>query len=116
MPDEPLFDRSALLENLDHDLELLRLMAKTFVDDVPRLLTELRAALRAGDAPEAARASHNIKGSAANFGAARLVEQVVAMEQACRCGELAKASAAAKDAERLIVTLAVELRREFTAR
>jgi histidine phosphotransfer protein HptB len=113
MPDEPLFDRSALLENLDNDLDLLRLMAKTFVDDVPRLLTELRTALRTGDAPAAARASHNLKGSAANFGAARLVAHLVAMEQTCRRGELAQAGAAAKDAERLVAALAVELRREF---
>lgn len=113
MPNEPLFDRRALLDNLGEDVELLQLMARTFVDDTPRLIAELRNALAHDDAPAAVRASHNVKGSAANFGAEPLVSVVSAMEQACRAGNVATAVASLAEAERLIATLVAELRREL---
>jgi len=113
MPNEPLFDRHALLDNLGEDVELMQLMARTFVDDTPRLFAELRNALARGDAPGAVRASHNVKGSAANFGAAPLVGVVSAMEQACRAGRLATATASLAEAERLVAALVAELRQEL---
>lgn len=113
MPNEPLFDRRALLDNLGEDVELLQLMVRTFVDDTPRLIAELRGALAQGDAPAAVRASHNVKGSAANFGAAPLVRVVSAMEQTCRAGNLATAAASLAEAERLIAALVGELRQEL---
>lgn len=114
MLDELLFDRRATLDNLDQDIDLLRLVARTFIDDMPRLFEELRAALSRGDAPVAARACHSLKGSAANFGAAGLVRFVRAMEQDCRAGNLAGAAAQVDDAERLTAGLVAELRRELS--
>ncbi|NMG74937.1 Hpt domain-containing protein [Aromatoleum diolicum] len=115
MSNEPLFDRRALLDNLGEDVELMQVMAQTFVDDTPRLISELRDALARGDAPDAVRASHSVKGSAANFGAAPLIGVVGAMEQACRAGNLATASGSLTEAERLITALVVELRQELHA-
>jgi len=113
MMNEPLFDRDALLDNLGQDLEIMQLIARTFVDDTPRLFAELRSALARGDAPGAVRASHNIKGSAANFGAAPLVGVVIALERACRAGDLATASASVEEAERLVAVLVAELCQEL---
>jgi HPt (histidine-containing phosphotransfer) domain-containing protein len=115
MANAPLFDRAAMLDNLGDDVELLQLMARTFIDDVPRMFAELRSALAGGDAPALVRASHNLKGSAANFGAAPLVACMVALEGTGRAGDLGSARAGIDDAARLTAVLVAELRRELPA-
>jgi len=114
MANEPLFDRGATLDNLGQDLDLMRLMAQTFIDDVPRMFAELRTELSRGDAAAAVRASHNLKGSVANFGAAPLVGLVRALELDCRAAELAEVAARVDEAERLAADLVAELRREVS--
>ncbi|WP_169201338.1 Hpt domain-containing protein [Aromatoleum bremense] len=109
-----MFDRRATLDNLGQDLALMRLMAQTFIDDIPRMFAELRAALSCGDGPAAVRASHSLKGSAANFGAAPLVGWVGGMERDCRAGDLAGASARTDEAARLTAVLVAELWAELS--
>lgn len=109
----PLFDRRAMLDNLDQDVELLQLLARTFLDDVPRLLADLHTTLARGDAPAAVHASHSLKGSVANFGAAELVRVVQALERCCRAGDLAGAAATVGDTERLVAALVTELEDEL---
>jgi CheY-like chemotaxis protein len=63
--------------------QLLRDFAQDHADSV----TRLRAAVRAGDRPEAARIAHNLKGTAANLGARTLERSLQAFERAQREGE-----------------------------
>lgn len=114
-PTGPLFDRRGTLDNLDQDVELVRLMAQTLIDDTPRMFAELRSELARGDAPAAVRAAHNLKGSVANFGAAPLVAAIRAIEFDCRGGELVGAAARIDDVERLAAVLLDELGREVSA-
>lgn len=93
MKQTTLLEREDVLTNLDGDIELLRLLAATFVADAPRLLHEMKSAIRNGSADAAARACHNTKGSAANFGASELVTELKSMETLCRAGALHEASA-----------------------
>jgi HPt (histidine-containing phosphotransfer) domain-containing protein len=106
---EPLLDRQAMLDNLGEDDELVRLLAGAFVDDAPHLLDTLRSSLAADDAPGAARASHNLKGSATNFGAAELVRLAFAIESSCRMDDLATARARLPELEALTAALVAEL-------
>ena len=69
VPVSPGFDLAFALEAADGDEEFLRELAGVFLEDIPRLLAELRAAARAGDPERLSRAAHAIKGSVANFGA-----------------------------------------------
>lgn len=109
MTDERLFEQQSTLENLDGDLELLQLLARTFIADAPRLLGQMRSALDEGPAEAAARACHNTKGSVANFGADALVSDLKAMEAACRRGERDQAAAMYARIEQAMLRLVAEL-------
>lgn len=110
MGQTPLFEREEVLANLDGDLELLQLLAATFIADAPRLVDEMNRAIRTGDAEAAARACHNTKGSVANFGAGELVTELKEMERVCRAGALDEAAATLRQIDMAIQRLVAELR------
>ena len=57
------------LERLGGDEELLRDVARLFLEEYPVLLLEIRQAVAAQDAEALQRAAHSLKGSVSNFGA-----------------------------------------------
>ncbi|MBL8484260.1 MAG: PAS domain S-box protein, partial [Rhodocyclaceae bacterium] len=83
-----MYDRDAVLANLDGDVELLRTVAQMFIDDIPHQVESLSAALAAGDCPKAYAIGHTIKGMVGNFGAGRPLDCARDMEQLARSGEL----------------------------
>jgi HPt (histidine-containing phosphotransfer) domain-containing protein len=73
------------------DMKLLRKVASLFLDDCPAMLSRIQAAIVRGD-PEALRSeAHALKGSVANFAAARAVEAAAMLEALGRSGSLAEA-------------------------
>lgn len=58
---------AGMLARLDGDLELAQQLAAIFVDECPRMLERLRAALDEGSPDELRRAAHALKGSLSNF-------------------------------------------------
>ena len=78
----------ATLERVGGDAELLAEVSQLFIEDAPRQLQAIRDALNRQDAAALHRAAHTLKGSASNFGAARLVEEAYALEQIGRSGIL----------------------------
>ncbi len=56
-----------MLARLDGDTELAVQLAAIFIDEYPRMLERLRAAVTAGSADEVRRAAHALKGSVSNF-------------------------------------------------
>jgi PAS domain S-box-containing protein len=62
-----------------------------FLDEAPKHLEGLRAALRQQDAPELARVAHAFKSASGNVGAVRVVKICREIEQAGRSGKLADA-------------------------
>jgi PAS domain S-box-containing protein len=62
--------------------ELLETLCEQFLTAGVKLVSELEAAVGAGDCTAAQRAAHTLKGSAANFGAADLVAACGLVEQA----------------------------------
>jgi HPt (histidine-containing phosphotransfer) domain-containing protein len=59
------FDLPTLMEHIDHDLDLLRLLLQS--GDWDSLIALFRTAVLAGDRSEAAALAHRIKGSALNL-------------------------------------------------
>lgn len=84
-------DRAAILERVGGDVEFFRELAGLFVEDCPRLLTEIHAAIVAGDARGLEHAAHALKGSVANFGAEPAREAALRLELLGRSGDLTPA-------------------------
>jgi HPt (histidine-containing phosphotransfer) domain-containing protein len=61
-----------LRESVGDDPEFLAELVDEFLADAPAQLETLRTAAAAGDADEARRAAHTLKGTGRTFGAARL--------------------------------------------
>lgn len=60
--------------------EFINELIDTFLDDAPKLVSEIRSALDAQDADSFRRAAHSLKSNAATFGAARLAELAKELE------------------------------------
>jgi len=89
-------DRASLLERLEGDEELLAEIIKLFVEDAPRQLVTMRAAIQQGDMVVLQRAAHSMKGAAGNFYAHVTVAAALELEQNAKNldGESSKASLA----------------------
>jgi signal transduction histidine kinase/CheY-like chemotaxis protein len=84
----------ALLARLGGDAELLADISRLFIDEAPRHLREIRAAIDAGDAGALRAAAHGFKGAASNFDATDVVSAARALEEIGRTSDLTAAEAA----------------------
>ena len=106
---EPALDRQLALLRVGGDAELLREIAVIFLDDYPKTLTEIRAAIAGADAKQLETAAHSLKGSVANFGARAAVESASRLEQMGRAREMQQSVDALHALERALSELHVEL-------
>jgi HPt (histidine-containing phosphotransfer) domain-containing protein len=74
--DKATFDE---LEQLS-GAEFIKELIDTFLDDAPKLVSEIKSALEAQDADSFRRAAHSLKSNAATFGAMRLAELAKELE------------------------------------
>ena len=77
----------AVLARVGGDVQLLADISQLFVDEVPRHLAQIRSALDARDACALRRAAHGLKGAAANFDAAAVVDAARTLEEMGRSGD-----------------------------
>ena len=89
-----LIDKAELMENLGDDEELLAQLASTFQATTPKLMTDLRAALAAGDAEGVKQWSHKMAGKFGVFYAHSAVTAARELETIGKSGNLAAAPAA----------------------
>ncbi len=75
-----VLDKSAILDRVDGDMELLREIVSLFLDNFPVLVSEIREAIRSGDPERLQNAAHTLKGSVANFAAESAVTAALALE------------------------------------
>jgi HPt (histidine-containing phosphotransfer) domain-containing protein len=80
--------------------EFLREIIAIYIEDTPKRVAEMRAALAAGDTPSFARAAHTIKGSSANVGAAVLKSVAERLESLARKEGLGGVATLVDDCER----------------
>ncbi|MCX6604985.1 MAG: Hpt domain-containing protein [Acidobacteria bacterium] len=76
------------LERLGGDEELLREVARLFLEEYPGLLLEIRQAVAARDADALQRAAHSLKGSVSNFGADAAYNAAFVLEMMGRTRDL----------------------------
>ncbi len=98
-------DRDALLERVEGDVSLLSEMAQIFEQNYVPLLSNLRAAVRDGDAWEIERAAHTLKGMVSNFTATGAVKTAECLEDLGRHQRLAETAEALDVLERELAAL-----------
>ena len=84
-----VLDQAIALSRVGGDEELLREMAQLFLEEYPRVLSEVRSAVGSGNAKAVERGAHNLKGSVGNFGADSAFQAALELEMAGRRGNLA---------------------------
>lgn len=106
----PAFDRAAALARLGGDEELFAELAELFRDEGPRVASEIREALAAGDAVGVRRSAHSLKGSAGYVGGTATASAAGRLETAGEARDLASAAAILSELEpeleRLLAALA----------
>jgi two-component system sensor histidine kinase/response regulator len=93
-PSDAAFEDRVLHERFDGDVELLRVVAGTFLESTPPLLVEMREALAAANPASVSRIAHRLRGSLANFGADDAVQAASRLEKMGAEGDLAGADQA----------------------
>ena len=88
----PLSGWSDAIERLGGDEELLREIARAYLQERAALIGDLQQAVRSGRPERIERAAHTVKGCVANVGAERAVQLALQIEQAGRAGEIAPAA------------------------
>ena len=92
-----LIDRTAVLDRVGGDEELLREISSIFLEEYPALVTEIEAAVALRDAKRLERAAHSLKGSVSNFGADAATQAAYRLETIGRRADLAQAKDALDD-------------------
>ena len=87
------FENRVLHDRFDGDLELLRVVAASFLESTPPLLHDIRRGIAEGDAGSVSRIAHRLRGSLANFGADEAVAAALRLETMGAQGDLAGADA-----------------------
>jgi two-component system sensor histidine kinase/response regulator len=77
----PWFDVRDLMARFEGDTKLLQQACDLFRQSYPKQLSQLRAAVRSGDAEAVERTAHTLKGSVGNFGGAVPVEAALRLEK-----------------------------------
>ncbi len=83
-----IWDKQALLVELDGDENLLAKLIDRFLSQSSTLLSDVRQSIAAKDSAALERHAHKLKGSASNFGARFAVEAAGKLEQMGRTGDL----------------------------
>lgn len=104
-----MLDYNAAMERVGGDEELLKEVARLFLDDCARSLQELEEAVTAGDAKRLEREAHTLKGSVANFGAAPVTDAAFALETMGRNQDLSTAKQGLQHLQNTLNTLKPEL-------
>lgn len=104
-----VMDLDLALCRVGGDITLLKEIAAIFLDEYPKGLADLQAALDAGDAYKFERVAHGLKGSVATFGAQPAVDAAFLLEQLGHAQDLATASSALHVLDQQLRVLHLEL-------
>lgn len=89
---EKEFDSAAVLARVDGNVQLLRELVTIFVEDCPKWMTDIRAAIQQGDALALRYSAHQLRGSVSNFGTPAAYQSACQLEEAARAGDLSCAA------------------------
>ncbi|MDB6155741.1 MAG: domain S-box protein, partial [Chthoniobacteraceae bacterium] len=100
------------LRELDEDGTILGKLIDLFIENTPVVLNEAQVAVTTKNHPQLARAAHMLKGSCSNFGADRMREACVRLEQVARSEQLDGAEELLAEAEKEFNYVRLALERE----
>jgi|GEM_PF-1666597 len=109
----PVFDRPAFMDRVMQDRNLADELVKTYLDESPGIISQIKLATLGGDPERAGRHAHSLKGSSATIGGARLTECALAIQLAGQSGDLAGIQALLPRLDSEYADLAARLRMEF---
>jgi PAS domain S-box-containing protein len=92
-------DTTRILERIGGDRDLLKELAALFVRDCPKMLSDIRDAVREGSAEALQMAAHALKGSVSNFAADAAVQAASRLETMARNRDMMNTSQALKELE-----------------
>ncbi|OGJ99601.1 MAG: hypothetical protein A2350_06170 [Candidatus Raymondbacteria bacterium RifOxyB12_full_50_8] len=79
-----IFDKDAIMKNIDGDVLLLKELLELFLQDYPLRMDAIRTALKSDEFVKAANETHSLKGALANLGATIAKEHAAHFELLCR--------------------------------
>ncbi len=91
---ETVWDPTTILAEVEGDRELLLKLIGRFLDQCPKVLSEIRASVSQRDSAMLERSSHKLKGSVSHFGARNAYEAARRLEEMGRNGDLVGAEEA----------------------
>jgi PAS domain S-box-containing protein len=109
----PVFDRAGMCARVLDDELLLKEVAATFLEDIPRQIAVLKGFLESGDVAGVEHQAHTIRGAAANVGGERLREVAGELEKAAKTGDLSAAKGLIAGLEAQFEALQQALSREL---
>jgi CheY-like chemotaxis protein len=104
-------DPASVLARFGGDAKLVRRLVNVFLDDYPRMVSEIKKALMAGNADALANAAHGFKGAVSNFGATQIAEMARQLETKGRQRDLIGAGQVFQQLERTIPAFVEALRK-----
>ncbi|MEI6424715.1 MAG: Hpt domain-containing protein, partial [Lentisphaerota bacterium] len=78
--EKDVFDRSLAINGIDGDLNLFSEIAGIFISNCMHMISQIREAIRQGNASDLESAAHALKGSVSNFGAQTSVKLAQKLE------------------------------------
>jgi PAS domain S-box-containing protein len=94
-----VLDEALLMSRVDNDPQLLRDLVDLFMEDCPRTVDEIRAALDRKDAKAIERGAHSLKGCTGNLAAQMASEAAFNLERLARAGDLVDAESVLQELE-----------------
>jgi two-component system, sensor histidine kinase and response regulator len=104
------WDRSAALKRVENDEELLQDICRIFLEESPKLMTQLQEAVTQDDPEALSRAAHSLKGESGYLGAANVSQMAKQLEVMGRDRELAQAPAVLEQLQREMASLSSAVR------
>lgn len=111
-PDPPVFVRERLADMLAGDGDAVREVLAQYLASAPEQLARIADCMARGDAAQAGREAHTLKGASANVGAEALAEAARALEAAGRDGDLDAVARLLPAAEQAFARLKVLLQED----
>jgi len=90
----PAFDERVFRARLGHNARLFEKMVRLFLEDCPARMRAMRRAIAAGDGEALREPAHALRGAAANFAAAPVVEAAQRLERQGKDGDFSQSLAA----------------------
>jgi CheY-like chemotaxis protein/HPt (histidine-containing phosphotransfer) domain-containing protein len=110
-----IFDRAGIKALFMNDADLIRTVAKSFLENIPQQIAALKGYIEARDASNARRLAHSIKGASANVCGEALRKVAAEMEKEALDGDMSAVAGRMAELDAQFDALKRELKKELYA-